>query len=142
MRSLATSACYRRAAALLLLIGMTAAACNRGAAEPPVLETREGLASFYGKALHGDETASGETFDMHEMVAAHPSWPFGTRVRVTNLENERQATVTVIDRGPVDAAVGEGVIIDLSRGAARELAFVEDGRARVQLEVLEWGEKE
>ncbi|MFP5379448.1 MAG: septal ring lytic transglycosylase RlpA family protein, partial [Vicinamibacteria bacterium] len=71
------------------------------------------------------------------MVAAHPSWSFGTKVRVTNLENDRTAVVEIIDRGPVDSVVREGVIIDLSRGVARELAFIEDGRVRVQLDVLE-----
>lgn len=125
----------------VIALALGSAACGGPSDAQDVLETRRGLASFYGKALHGEETASGETFDMREMVAAHPSWPFGTKVRVTNLENEKTAIVEVVDRGPVDSVVRDGVIIDLSRGVARELEFVEDGRVRVELEVLEWGEK-
>jgi len=135
-RLLWTSLCGALAA-----LALSAAACAGPSEARDVLETRRGLASFYGKALHGEETASGETFDMREMVAAHPSWPFGTKVRVTNLENDRTAVVEIIDRGPVDSVVREGVIIDLSRGVARELAFIEDGRVRVQLDVLEWGDE-
>jgi rare lipoprotein A len=65
-----------------------------------ILETREGLASYYGKEFHGRKTASGIRFDMNAMVAAHPSYPFGTRLRVTNLSNGRSASVRIVDRGP------------------------------------------
>ena len=62
-----------------------------------ILETREGLASYYGKEFHGKKTASGIRFDMEAMVAAHPSYPFGTRLRVTNLANGRSTSVRVVD---------------------------------------------
>jgi len=102
-------------------------------------EVRTGLASFYGRGFHGKETASGKTFDKHEMVAAHPTYPLGTKARITNLENGRVAEVQVIDRGPTEENQAEGVIIDLSEGAAAKLGILKDGRAQVKVEVLEWG---
>jgi rare lipoprotein A len=105
-----------------------------------VLESREGLASFVGSGFHGKETASGSTFDSNAMVAAHPSYPFGTLVRVTNLTNSRTVEVRIVDRGPASSARGEGVIIDLSRAAAEALAFLEEGRSKVRVDVLRWGQ--
>jgi rare lipoprotein A len=105
-----------------------------------VLATREGLASYYGANFHGKMAASGVRFDMNAMVAAHPSYPFGTLVRVTNLNNGRSVQVRVLDRGPGSGPQAEGIIIDLSRGAAATLDFLRAGRARVRLEVLRWGE--
>jgi rare lipoprotein A len=104
-----------------------------------VLETHEGLASYYGEGFDGKLTASGARFDMHAMVAAHPSYPFGTVVRVTNLENGRAVRVRILDRGPAPRVAGDGVIIDLSYGAARALGFVRQGRTRVRIDVLRWG---
>ena len=60
---------------------------------PGILEVRQGLASYYGPGFHGKRTASGVPFDQDAMVAAHPSYPFGTVVRVTNLANKRQVVV-------------------------------------------------
>jgi rare lipoprotein A len=107
------------------------------AAEPP--RVQEGLASFYGGAFQGRKTASGERFDKNDLTAAHPSYPGGTLLKVTNVENSRSVNVRVIDRGPTRPARREGVIIDLSRAAARRLAFTDDGRARVRVEVLKMG---
>lgn len=103
------------------------------------LEAREGLASYYGQGFNGKVTASGAPFDMHAMVAAHPSYPFGTIVRVTNLQNRRSVRVRIVDRGPAPGPRAAGVLIDLSYGAARALRFVEAGRTRVRIEVLRWG---
>jgi rare lipoprotein A len=83
--------------------------------------------------------ASGVRFDMNAMVAAHPSYPFGTLVRVTNLRNGRSVRVRIQDRGPARRSRADGVIIDLSRGAAQTLGFIPNGRTRVRLEVLGWG---
>jgi rare lipoprotein A len=105
-----------------------------------VLEVRQGLASYYGPGFEGKRTASGIAFDKTAMVAAHPSYPFGTVVRVTNLANKRQAVVRVVDRGPARGPRAEGVIIDLSSGAAENLRFIRQGRTRVRLEVLRWGD--
>jgi rare lipoprotein A len=106
-----------------------------------ILETREGLASYYGKEFQGRKTASGARFDMNAMVAAHPSYPFGTLLRVTNLANGRSISVRIVDRGPGPQHRGNGFIIDVSRKAAQVLGFLQQGRARVRLEVLAWGSR-
>lgn len=106
---------------------------------PAVLEVHQGLASYYGSRFQGKPTASGVPFDKSAMVAAHPTYPFGTVVRVTNLANDRRVVVRVIDRGPAQGPRAEGVVIDLSQGAASSLGFLRKGRARVRLEVLRWG---
>ena len=105
------------------------------------LETRVGLASFYGREFHGRTTASGARFDMNAMVAAHPSYPFGTRLRVTNLVNGRSTTLRVVDRGPSQELRAAGLIIDVSRRAAEVLRFIQQGRTRVRVEVLAWGDR-
>lgn len=121
-----------------------------GCSEPPqaasqnttstaVLQAREGLATYYARRFDGNVTASGIRFDNDAMVAAHPTYPFGTVVRVTNLRNRQSVRVRIVDRGPARAARSDGVVIDLSRAAARALGFLSDGRTRVRLEVLRWG---
>lgn len=104
-----------------------------------VLGTQEGLASYYGREFQGRRMANGRRFDMRRAVAAHPSYPLGTRVRITNLANHRRAIVTIADRGPAAAQQAAGIVIDVSRAVAEKLAFVRAGHARVRLEVLEWG---
>ena len=91
-----------------------------------------GRVSLYGADFAGKTTASGETFDPDGLTMAHRTLPFGTRVRVTNLENQRSVVVTVNDRGPFVA----GRIADLSLGAARQLGMVADGVVDAVLEVL------
>jgi rare lipoprotein A len=109
------------------------------AAAEPALRSEVGLASYYGRGFQGRVTASGTRFDMRASVAAHPAYPFGTRVRITNLKNQRTVIVTIVDRGPTARHQSAGIIIDVSQGAAERLAFVRDGRTRVRLDVLEWG---
>ena len=92
-----------------------------------------GVASYYGPGFHGNLTANGETFDMNAMTCAHLTLPFDTVLRVTNLDNNRQVTVRVNDRGPY---VG-GRIIDLSKGAAERLGMLEAGTANVLINVIE-----
>ena len=98
----------------------------------PQVPAQVGLASYYGRAHDGRRTASGEVFDMHAMTAAHPTLPFGTQVRVTNLGNGRRVVVRINDRGPHKGKR----IIDLSYGAARELGLVGAGVGRVRVEVV------
>jgi rare lipoprotein A len=94
-----------------------------------------GFATYYASLLDGRRTASGTVFDNDALVAAHPRYPFGTLVRVTNLRNGRSVTVTIVDRGPVRSARASGVIIDLSRAAAERLDFIDAGRTRVRLDI-------
>jgi len=94
--------------------------------------SEEGLASWYGGKFQGRPTASGEIYDAARMTAAHKSLPFGTVVRVTNLENGREAMVRINDRGPFVT----GRIIDLSRAAALALGMAGSGVARVRVEPL------
>jgi rare lipoprotein A len=100
-------------------------------AHRPITET--GRASWYGQAHHGQRTASGERYDMNALTCAHPSLPFGTRLRVVNLDNDREVEVRVNDRGPV----APGRIIDLSYAAARALGAVGAGLVPVRLTVLQ-----
>ncbi len=100
-----------------------------------VLLSLEGVASYYADEFHGRKTSNGETYDMNALTAAHRTFPFGTRVRVTNLENNKTVIVRVNDRGPFK----EGRIMDLSLGAAKVLGVIGTGTARVRLDVLEWG---
>lgn len=90
----------------------------------------EGEASWYGPNFRGRPTANGETFDPAQLTAAHRTLPFGARVRVVNLDNQRSVVVRINDRGPFR----KNRIIDLSEAAAREIGLTESGVARVRLE--------
>jgi rare lipoprotein A len=94
-----------------------------------------GVASYYAAKFQGCPTASGERFDNGKLTAAHRTLPFGTKVRVTNLENGRSVTVRVNDRGPFV----KGRVIDLSYAAAQRLEMVRTGVARVRLEPVGGG---
>lgn len=91
-----------------------------------------GVASWYGPRFQGKETASGETFDMNDLTAAHRSLPLGSLVRVTNLANGSQVTVRINDRGPVYRSR----IIDLSYKAAKILRLKSAGVQAVRLELV------
>lgn len=90
----------------------------------------QGVASFY---TEGQQTASGEKFDTQQLTAAHPSLPFGTRLRVTNVATGRSVTVRVNDRGPYVP----GRVVDVSRSAANALGMLESGIAKVKLDVVQ-----
>jgi rare lipoprotein A len=121
--------------ALVLLLGSAAARAADGPDATPRY-TQSGLASYYGPGFQGELTASGEVFDERELVAAHRTLPFGSMVRVTNLENGRSVVVRVTDRGPFGRNSRKGCIIDVSRAAARRLRFLKDGIVRVSVQVL------
>jgi rare lipoprotein A len=112
------------------------------ATSPKQPRSPRGFATYYAKMLDGRRTASGIPFDNDDMVAAHPHYPFGTVVRVTNLRNGRAVEVRIVDRGPARQVRASGVIIDLSRAAAQKLGFITAGRTRVRLDVLELPEQE
>jgi|YNPMSStandDraft_2_1061718.scaffolds.fasta_scaffold01607_2 rare lipoprotein A len=95
--------------------------------------TEEGLASYYSDAFEGKETASGEIFTQTGLTAAHRWLPFGTIVKVTNLENGKSILVKINDRGPFVP----NRIIDLSKMASQKLGFYNKGIAKVRIEVVE-----
>lgn len=92
-----------------------------------------GKASYYGDRHHGQRTASGERFDQNALTAAHRTLPFGTRVRVTNLNNERSVVLRINDRGPFV----RGRVIDVSRTAAVRLDMLRAGVVPVRVEALD-----
>ena len=135
-----------RLVVLTLLLLAVLAGCGGHRKRPPKLEkefppttvkegVQEGVSSWYGKEFDGRPTASGETFDMNALTAAHRTLPLGTTVRVTCLDTGKDAVLKVNDRGPFV----EGRILDCSYGAAKELGFAGKGVARVRVEVLELG---
>jgi rare lipoprotein A len=95
-------------------------------------EIATGRASYYGRELEGNRTASGERFHAAALTAAHRTLPLGTKLRVTNLANGRSVIVRVNDRGPFI----RGRVLDVSLAAAREIGMVARGSADVRLEVV------
>ena len=91
-----------------------------------------GIASYYAAKFHGRRTASGEKFSSKVLTAAHLTLPFGTLLKVTNLQNMKSVIVRVNDRGPHV----RGRIVDLSRAAAELIGITHTGIARVELEIL------
>ena len=140
--------------ALLALVGLAATglsiAQSPNVAAPPTVETTsqsaaptpataarsadtmEGLAAVYSDKLNGRKTASGQVFRQNELTAAHPSLPFGTKVRVTNTKNNKSVEVRINDRGPTQV----GRVIDLSSAAAAKVGIGKNGTAPVKLEVV------
>ena len=111
------------------VVGRPAPPAQRVAA---VRSSYNGMASWYGPGFHGRTSASGEAFNQYAMTAAHRTLPFGTQVRVTNLNNGRQVVVRINDRGPYS----HGRIIDLSAAAAGAIGLRSAGVGPVQVEVL------
>ena len=130
----------QRIPALIVAVGFAAVLLAVPAQEanvPPHADTapkwtQDGKVSWYGPGFHGRQTANGETFDTNDMTMAHRSLAFGSKVRVTNLDNGRSIVVRVNDRGPY---VG-GRIADLSHAAASRLGFLEDGVVRARIELI------
>ena len=127
------------AAAVLLVCAGCGTGVPRFTSRPlPVVSTAErdtpmkGVASYYADAFNGRTTANGEVYDMHALTAAHPTLPFNTLLRVTNLMNGSSVVVRINDRGPFKA----GRIIDLSLEAAKRIGLITPGTAPVRLEVL------
>ena len=90
-----------------------------------------GMASYYGGSWHGKKTANGEIFNENSLTAAHKTLPFGTRVKVTNLDNGKSVVVRINNRGPYS----KGRVIDLSKAAFSRIASISKGVTRVKLEV-------
>ena len=95
-------------------------------------KTYTGEASYYGPGFHGKKTANGETYDQNAMTCAHKTLPFNTKLKVTNLSNNKSAIVRVNDRGPFK----KGRIVDLSVAAAKKIDLIKQGVAKVKVEVI------
>jgi len=118
---------------LALSITCGCAVHRRGSIPPQAKRVEVGWASWYGKDFHGRRTASGAVYDMYQLTAAHKTLPLGTSAMVTHLDNGKSAMVTINDRGPFV----KGRIIDLSYAAAQALGMVEEGVAKVRVEVVD-----
>lgn len=94
-------------------------------------QSEEGVANFYGDKFQGKKTASGDVFDKDALTASHKKLPFGTKVKVTNVENGKSVVVIVNDR----MAASNPAVIDVTRRAAQELGFEKTGKAKVKVEV-------
>jgi rare lipoprotein A len=124
--------------ALILLMVLSPLLISAGELEPneeDSLKIQQGTASYYGRKFHQKRTANGEVFDMQRMTAAHKNLPFGTMLKVTNLKNEKVVWVRVNDRLPQNSKR----IIDISRAAATEIGMINDGVAKVKIEVPDQG---
>jgi rare lipoprotein A len=102
----------------------------------PAIE--EGMASYYADQFDRRQTSNGEVYDMYALTAAHPTHPFNTRVKVTNLDNGRSVVLRINDRGPFV----KDRVIDVSYTAAKQLQMIGTGTAQVRIEVIEWGPQE
>lgn len=103
------------------------------------VETRreQGIASYMADELQGRKTATGELFNKWALAAAHKTLPFGTIVRVTNLENQKTVDVRINDRGPFV----KGRIIDVTYEAARRLDFIQQGLTKVEIQIIQTADK-
>ncbi len=127
-----------RAAGLLLFVVLVAGCAHHPryrfppAFAPPVGFVEEGVASWYGPGYHGNRTSSGEMYDQDALTAAHATFAFGTRVKVTLLSTQRSVVVRINDRFPNH----KGRVIDVSRAAARAIGLIGPGTGRVRVEVV------
>ena len=125
---------------MLVLWGCTGSSprfTSAGTTEVPAAGSHQlsGIASYYADDFHGRKTANGETFDMHDLTAAHRTLPFNTKLRVRNLDNNLVVMVRINDRGPFK----DNRVIDLSLEAAKRIGLIANGTAPVELEIIELG---
>ena len=114
-----------------VIVAIVVALAIVGSAQIAAAQPEEGTANFYGDKFQGKKTASGEVFDKDGLTAAHKKLPFGTKVKVTNVDNGKSVVVTVNDR----MAATNPAVIDVTRRAAEELDFAKAGKAKVKVEV-------
>jgi rare lipoprotein A len=124
-------------AAVGLSVPAVCVGADTGGASAPAMtgavgETQTGLAAVYSQRLNGHKTASGQHYHADKLTASHPTLPFGTEVKVTNLKNNKSVTVRINDRGPTQP----GRIIDLSSSAAHALGIRHSATAEVKIEVV------
>jgi len=114
------------------LLSLLAGCASDGIIDPHGYNATGG-ASYYGARNQGKRTASGERFDQNSLTAAHRQLPFGTRVLVTNLANDRKVVVRINDRGPHTRSR----LIDVSRAAADRLGMLRSGTAKVRVQAMD-----
>lgn len=122
---------------LFILFVLTTFSFTIANAKSTVGSTYTGSASFYGSRHHGNKTASGERFNMYGLTAAHRTLPLGCTIRVTNKDNGKSVILKVNDRGPFHG----NRVLDVSQGAAKQLGFIKQGLAKINIEVLSLPEK-
>ena len=110
----------------------TPSASSPASAKSSSAESSEGKVAYYGRKFAGRKTASGERFNPNAMTMAHKTLPFGTKVRVTNLKNNKSVVVRVNDRGPTSP----DLVGDLTQGAARKISMLRSGVVQARLEVV------
>src|SRR5262245_17366236 len=116
---------------LAVVIAIVSLATVLNLALASALGAEEGIAKFYSDKLQGKKLASGEVYDKDKLTASHKTLAFGTKVKVTHVDNGKSAVVTINDR----MKKSNSAVIDVSRKAAEELGFVKTGKAKVKLEV-------
>ena len=132
-------ACWSRSLVLLIvpILVVSLAACS-GVPKPtyfpgyPVGFVERGVASWYGPGFHGNKTANGERYDMHQLTAAHRTLPLGSIAMVRSMTTGRQVTVRINDRGPF----ARGRVLDLSFAGARALGMTGIGTDQIELRVV------
>jgi peptidoglycan lytic transglycosylase len=126
----------KRSGAVLLAAVLLSGCGHRYRFPPPIAPrvgfVEEGTASWYGPGYHGNRTSNGEIYDQEALTAAHASFVFGTRVKVTLLSTRRSVVLRINDRFPNH----KGRIIDVSRAAARTIGLIGPGTGRVRVEVV------
>src|SRR6185369_15096203 len=122
---------WKGALDMKILVAILVALAMVGMAGLAAAQSEEGTANFYGDKFQGKKTASGAVFDKDGLTAAHKKLPFGTKVKVTNVENGKSVVVTVNDR----MAASNPAVIDVTHRAADELGFASAGKAKVKVEV-------
>ena len=118
----------RQLGAMIALVSL-ATALNLAIASAQGAE--EGTANYYSDKFQGRKLASGEVYDKNKLTASHKTLAFGTKVKVTNLDNGKSVVVTVNDR----MKKSNPAVIDVTRKAAQDLGFAKAGKAKVKLEV-------
>jgi rare lipoprotein A len=109
------------------------AATPAASSQPAAAGVETGLAAVYSDKLQGRKTASGQVYDRNKLTTAHKTLPFGTKVKVTNVKNDKSVVLVVNDRGPTQA----GRVLDISPAAAKSLGFSPKAMAEVRVEVAE-----
>lgn len=118
---------------IISMILLTGCSTLRNTGLPDTGKLQIGEASWYGGYFHGRITTSGERYNMYKLTAAHRILPFGTLVRVTNMENDGSVIVIINDRGPWIP----GRVIDLSYAAAKKIGMARKGIVRVRLDIID-----